>query len=233
MPDASTYNVSTKSEYQQPHPSQQQPAADGANGRSSTGPADGSPLSGMMAVSAKLPSSAAGVSTQHPHLFHLARFAPNSFDGGSLTGATAENFKILTGQAASVYMARLEPGAVREPHWHPMAWEVNFVISGRVKWAVLGSRGSHDVFEASTGDLVFVPPGHFHYFENPSEDEDLVVLIVFNTSASEPDDDIGIVASLSVIPPDVLGAVFKTSPDVFRNIPNKLETITIVRKQRQ
>jgi len=188
-------------------------------------------LAEKLSLAAKKPSSSAGWSDQHPHLFHLSSWAPNAFDGGSLAGATEGNFKILTGQQASVYIARLEPGSVREPHWHPVAWEVNFVISGRVKWSFVGPRASHNTFEAEKGDLVFVPAGHFHYFENVSDSEDLVVLIVFNTSVSEPDDDIGIVASLSGIPVDVLAACFKTSPDVFRNMPRKLEPVTITRKQ--
>jgi hypothetical protein len=47
-----------------------------------------------------------------------------------------------------------------------------------------------------------------------------VVLIAFNTDASEPQDDIGLVASFSALPADVLGAIFgTTSPETFRNIP--------------
>jgi oxalate decarboxylase len=183
-------------------------------------------LSEQLSSGAKKPST-----SQHPHLFHLTGWAGNGFEGGSLVGASEENFKILKGQQASVYIARLEPNAVREPHWHPVAWEVNFVISGRVRWSFVGPRASHDVFEAEKGDLVFVPAGHLHYFENASDTEDLVVFIVFNTSVSEPDDDIGIVASLSGLPADVLAACFKTSPDAFRNLPHKMEPVVITRKQ--
>lgn len=187
-------------------------------------------ISEKLSLAAQIPST-----SQHPHLFHLATSAPSSFDGGSLAGANEENFKILTGQQASVYIARLEPNAVREPHWHPFAGEVNFVVSGRTRWSFVGPRGSAtqspaDMFEASAGDLVFVPPGHFHYFENSSETEDLVVLIVFNRSVSEPNDDIGIVASLSAIPPDVLAACFKTSAEAFKNLPHSLEPVVITRK---
>nr|WKF60833.1 Oxalate decarboxylase OxdC [Paraburkholderia busanensis] len=173
---------------------------------------------------------AGGWSGQHPHLFHLSAWAPDVFVGGTLQGATGDNWKILAGQQASVYLARLEPGGVREPHWHPSAWELNFVISGSARWSFVGPEATHDMFEVTTGDLVFAPQGHFHYFENASDTEALTVLIVFNSSASEPADDIGIVASLSAIPPDVLGAVFGAAPDVFRQIPRKLERVTISRK---
>lgn len=173
---------------------------------------------------------AGGWSSQHPHVFHLSTWAPSTYDGGTLQGAIAGNWPLLAGQQASVYLARLEIGAVREPHWHPSAWELNFVISGQARWSVVGPQATHDAFEAEKGDLVFAPQGHFHYFENASETEELVVLIVFNASAGEPDDDIGLVESLSAIPPEVLGAMFKTSPEAFKALPHKLERVTIARK---
>jgi oxalate decarboxylase len=171
-----------------------------------------------------------GWSGQHPHAFHLSTWAPDVFDGGTLQGATGDNWKILSGQQASVYLARLEPGGVREPHWHPSAWELNFVITGSARWSFVGPEATHDTFDVTQGDLVFAPQGHFHYFENASDTEDLVVLIIFNTSASEPADDVGIVASLSSIPLDVLGAVFGVSPETFAQIPRKLDRVTITRK---
>ncbi len=35
------------------------------------------------------------------------------------------------------------------------------------------------------------PQGHFHYFENASDTEELAVLIAFNASSSEPEDECG------------------------------------------
>ena len=120
----------------------------------------------------------------------------------------------------------IKTGRIREPHWHPSGWELNFVISGNVRWSFVGPI--HDTFEAEKGSLVFVPQGHFHYFENTSDSEELVVLIIFNTSASEPADDIGIVAALSAIPPEALATVFKTPPETFRDLPRKINRVTLV-----
>ena len=80
----------------------------------------------------------------------------------------------------------LRPGGIREPHWHPSAWEVNYVISGEARWSVVEPEGYHDTFQARASDLVFLPQGSFHYFENGRDDQDLTVLIVFNTSAEKP-----------------------------------------------
>jgi len=61
-------------------------------------------------------------------------------------------------------------------------------------------NGTQDVFEAGKGDVIFAPQAHYHYFENASATEELVALIVFNSDAAEPKDDIGIGQSLTAIP---------------------------------
>jgi oxalate decarboxylase len=174
--------------------------------------------------------NAGGADPKHPHLFHLSASAASEYDGGQLQGATADNWSILAGQQGAVYLARLAPGGVREPHWHPSAWEMNFVVSGRVRWSLVGPDGTSDAFDGGAGDLVFAPQGHFHYFENASEDEDLIVLIAFNSEVAEPKDDIGIVASLSGVPPEVLGAVFGAPAELFRSIPKNTKRVVIARK---
>jgi oxalate decarboxylase len=168
----------------------------------------------------------------HPHLYRIAATPPNQFEGGTLQGATEQNWKLLSGQNGSVYLARLQPGGAREPHWHPSGWEFNYVVAGKAKWSIVGPKATQDQFEAGVGDLVFVPQGHFHYFENASDTTESIVLIVFNTSMEEPDDDIGILASLSAIPSDALAAVFKTPQSFFDNLPKRIERITIARKPR-
>ena len=60
-------------------------------------------------------------------------------------------------------------------------------------------------FDIEPGQIVFVPQGFFHYFENIGS-EDLRFLIVFNNSTKESGDDIGISVSLGAIPNEVLAA---------------------------
>ncbi len=170
---------------------------------------------------------AGGADPSYPHLFHLADAAANVFPGGGLQGAHGENWPMLQDQNAAIYIARLAPGGIREPHWHPSSWEVNFVMQGQAHWTFVGPKATQDEFDAVKGDVVFVPQGHFHYFANASDTEDLVVLIVFNSSSGEPGDDIGIVHALSALQPEVLGAVFGADPQVFRDLPKKLGRVVI------
>jgi oxalate decarboxylase len=172
----------------------------------------------------------AGVDPDHPHLFHLQSAPGNFMPGGSLQGAHAENFPIVRGQKAAVYLIHLAPGGIREPHWHPSAWEVNWVIAGTTRWSFVGPDSTQDSFVAGPGDLVFAPQGHFHYFENASDTEDLYVLVVFNAETTEPRDDVPLAQSISSVPADVLAAVFGVDVSAFAQLPKVMHRKPIVRK---
>lgn len=184
---------------------------------------------------AGLPASdyapAGGVDPDHPHLFHLQSATSNDFDGGSLQGAHSGVWPILTDQKGAVYLARLRPGGVREPHWHPSAWEMNVVLSGRVRWSFVGPNSTQDVFEGGAGDAIFAPQGHFHYFENASDTDDLTVLIVFNADSAEPLDDVPLAQSISSLPPHVLAAVFGVDESVFAQLPVLTQRTVIVSRR--
>ncbi|MEE6170040.1 MULTISPECIES: cupin domain-containing protein [unclassified Mycolicibacterium] len=150
------------------------------------------------------------------HLFHLSAADPLVFDGGTLRQAHEDNFPILRGQEASLALLKLQPGGIREPHWHPSAWELNIVTSGVATWTLLDVMGHTETFDQHPGDVVFAPQGSFHYFENKG-DVDMDIVIIFNASTPEAKDDIGIGATISALPPTVLGAVFGVPADTFAN----------------
>ncbi|MDT7793755.1 MAG: oxalate decarboxylase, partial [Mycobacterium sp.] len=145
--------------------------------------------------------------TSQSHLFHLSAQPPTTLDGGSFQQADEDTFPILKGQEASILMLSLQPGGIREPHWHPSAWELNLVTSGVATWVVIDGNGNHEAFDQHVGDVVFAPQGSFHYFENRGS-ADMKIVIIQNTSTPESKDNIGIGESLSMLPPRGLSAVF-------------------------
>jgi len=153
--------------------------------------------------------------TSKSHLFHLGDSPVNRYDGGFFQQADEENFPILRGQAASIVKLTLVPGGIREPHWHPSAWEINIVTSGVAALVVVDGNGNHESFDQNVGDVVFAPQGSFHYFENRGPG-DMKIVIIQNTSAPESKDNIGIGESLSKLPPRVLSAVFGVPADTFK-----------------
>lgn len=169
------------------------------------------------------------------HLFKLTASEAMKYDGGTLQGAHEGNFPVLVGQQAAVYFVHLDVGGMREPHWHPTAWELNYIISGSATWTILGThpdgRYRRDVFQAHQGDLVFAPQGFFHFFGNASTDRPLQVLIVFNSSAQEPNDDIGIVAAVNSVPREILAASFGVPVTAFDQIPTDIKPVVITKRK--
>jgi oxalate decarboxylase len=166
--------------------------------------------------------------TSQSHLFHLGAQPPATFDGGLFQQADEDTFPILKGQEASILALTLQPGGIREPHWHPSAWELNLVTSGVATWVVIDGNGNHEAFDQYVGDVVFAAQGSFHYFENRGPG-DLKTVIIQNTSAPEARDNIGIGESLSALPPRVLSAIFGVPAETFNSFKKIDNTIVILR----
>jgi oxalate decarboxylase len=166
--------------------------------------------------------------TSQSHLFHLGAQPRSEHDGGWFQQANEDVFPILKGQEASLLLLTLRPGGIREPHWHPSAWELNIVTSGVATWVVIDGNGNYEAFDQKVNDIVFAPQGSFHYFENRGAD-DLTIIIIQNTSAPEDKDNIGIGESLSRLPPRVLSAVFGVPEETFSKFKKIDNSIVILR----
>jgi len=166
--------------------------------------------------------------TSKSHLFHLGAQPPTTLDGGSFQQANEDNFPILKGQEASIQLITLQPGGIREPHWHPSAWEINLVTKGVAFWVLIDGNGNHESFDQHVGDVVFAPQGSFHYFENRGP-ADIKIVIIQNTSAPEDKDNIGIAESLSQLPHQTLSAVFGVPAETFDKFKKFDNAITILR----
>ena len=57
---------------------------------------------------------------------------------------------------------RLEPGVMRELHWHATAAEWAFVLEGRVRTTVLDPAGNSEINDFDPGDVWYFPRGHPH-----------------------------------------------------------------------
>ena len=161
-------------------------------------------------------------------LFDLAKSKPAvRKPAGSVQGAYEKVFPIVKGQKAAMFLVTLKPGGIREPHWHPDAWEFDYCLAGTARMAVVGPNNEWKLFDVRQGQVVFVPMGFFHYFENIGK-EDLRFLVMFNNSGAESDDDIGVSVSLGGTPNHALAATFGVPKSVFEKIPKLHQEVTIV-----
>ena len=60
---------------------------------------------------------------------------------------------------------KLEPGAMRELHWHATAAEWAFVLEGRVRTTVIDPQGLSETNDFDPGDVWYFPRGHGHMLQ--------------------------------------------------------------------
>lgn len=101
-----------------------------------------------------------------------------TFSGGRQWRVTVDEFPISTTMSASLF--ELEPGAVREPHWHPHANEWQYVLEGTVRVGLFGSGGRARVEQLNAGDVGYAPRGYGHYIENCG-DKMCRILVAFDS----------------------------------------------------
>src|SRR5207237_10068583 len=63
-------------------------------------------------------------------------------------------------------LVELDPGAMRELHWHPNNDEWQYWISGQGRMTVFASGGKARTFDYQAGDVGYVPFAMGHYVEN-------------------------------------------------------------------
>lgn len=136
--------------------------------------------------------------------------------GGTDTEGNARVFPALKGGGLACFSIVLRPLGIREPHWHPNAGELHFVVTGNMKWSVTSPGGATEKGQIGPGYFFFAPPGFLHYFENPSPSQMLHIAAFFTDP--EPQD-VGLSGFMSAQSDNVLGATFNLPPGYFTRLP--------------
>lgn len=115
--------------------------------------------------------------------YALEKSRPKVIGGSSAREVTVEEFPISKG-IAGVSMG-LEPGAMRELHWHATAAEWGYVNSGRMRTTVFGPNGTAETNDFEPGDVWYFPRGHGHMLECLRNEPCHFILIFDNGYFSE------------------------------------------------
>jgi oxalate decarboxylase len=145
--------------------------------------------------------------------------------GGTVAKANTNSFPILSGSNLSLFSLIMKPNGIREPHWHPNASELGYVLDGLARLIILNPGGNVDTFEIGPGEIYFVPMGFFHYIENLDSNKNVHFAIFFG---SDNPGDIGISGSLSAYSNEVLSATFNLDPSYFNNLPRVSQDVLVV-----
>jgi oxalate decarboxylase len=150
--------------------------------------------------------SPAGTAERMSH--HMLAQDPIEVPGGSVRITDSSNFPSASTIAAA--WVELQPGALRELHWHPTNDEWQYWISGHGRMGVFGSSGKARTFDYYAGDVGYVPRAMGHYFENVG-DEPVQMLEMFRSDRFE---DFSLNQWLGLTPPEVVAATLNLDRDM-------------------
>jgi oxalate decarboxylase len=97
-------------------------------------------------------------------VFRLMEQPPTSSPGGRVRIADTRNFPVSTDVAAA--LVEVDPGHMREIHWHPNADEWQYYISGKARMSVFAAKASARTFDFQAADVGYVPMSMSHFIEN-------------------------------------------------------------------
>jgi oxalate decarboxylase len=144
----------------------------------------------------KSPAGAVPVSYSH----RLLAQEPIKAAGGLARIVDSSNFPAATTIAAA--LVEVEPGGMRELHWHPTTDEWQYYISGRGRMTVFASGGKARTFDYQAGDVGYVPFAMGHYIENTGDDT-LRFLEIFRSSRFA---DVSLNQWIGLTPPELVQA---------------------------
>jgi oxalate decarboxylase len=150
------------------------------------------------------------------HKFKLLEQQPHRiYEGGKEWRVDATNFPIS--KTVTGVILELEPGALRELHWHPTADEWQYVLEGNISVTMFGSHSRHRLETLEKGDVAYIPQGYGHSIENVG-DKKCRVLIGFNNGVYET---IDLSQWIAANPLDVLATNFSKPASLFEQFPHK------------
>jgi oxalate decarboxylase len=161
-------------------------------------------------VADAVPSPAGVVPTSFTH--RLLEQEPIKAAGGQVRIVDSSNFPAATTIAAA--LVEVEPGAMRELHWHPNTDEWQYYISGQGRMTVFASAGKARTFDYQAGDVGYIPFAMGHYVQNTG-DEPLRFLEMFRSDRFA---DVSLSQWMALTPAQLVQAHLNLDPDTMRAI---------------
>jgi oxalate decarboxylase len=95
--------------------------------------------------------------------YHMENMPPLKVAGGQVRIVDSSVFPAAS--TIAVALVEVEPGGMRELHWHPNAAEWQYYSAGQGRMTVF-TAGKARTFDYQAGDVGYVPFAYGHYIEN-------------------------------------------------------------------
>ena len=171
--------------------------------------------------------SASGVTwgAAEPIIFRLSRSEPlHQNSGGSIQIADSTNFPLSNTVAAA--LVTVEPGSMRELHWHPNADEWQYYLRGSARMTVFNTGPHANTTDFRPGDVGVVKRNCGHYVENTGDD----VLQFLEVFAADRYEEVSLANWLAHVPPSLVSAHLNVPEEVLATFPRGTQGITPRRK---
>jgi oxalate decarboxylase len=155
-----------------------------------------------------------------PYPCHASEQPATPYSGGSVKTVDIKQFPETT---LSSLVMEIEPGTMRELHWHPDADEWQYYVEGEARMTVFDATSKARTFSYTTGDVGFVPRTLGHYIENVGETT-LKLINVFNSPKYK---DVSLNNWMALTPPDLIKGHLNVDDSVIKAL--KRERCSVVR----
>lgn len=126
---------------------------------------DGTPMpTNLSDVRNSVTGPAGELPQNESYSYHWSQQTPYTVPGGSVKIVDPTTFPIANN--FSVGLFTIEPGAMREIHWHLSSDEWNFFIAGSARITVFEGPMASRTFDFQAGDVGYIPVADSHYVEN-------------------------------------------------------------------
>ncbi|KAI0076203.1 oxalate decarboxylase [Panus rudis PR-1116 ss-1] len=145
--------------------------------------------------------------TSEPFTYAFSKVEPIKIAGGTYKIADSTMFKAATDIA--VVEVTVEPGAIRELHWHPTQDEWDFFLEGEARMTLFAADSNARTFDYQPGDIGYVPAPYGHYIENVGNTT-LHYLEIYKTDRFQ---DVSLNTWLALTPSHIVKAHLNVSDD--------------------
>jgi oxalate decarboxylase family bicupin protein len=171
-------------------------------------------------ISSQTVTSPAGtLPTNSSYSYHFSQQQPYTVPGGSVKIIDTTTFPTATNFAAALVV--IEPGAMRELHWHLTSDEWTFFVQGSARITVFNAPSSSTTFDYTAGDVGYIPVANSHYIENTGT-EDVIVLEVLQEAKFT---DISVSQWLALTPKQIVQDTLALPDETLDNLPKTKQFI--------
>jgi len=159
-----------------------------------------------------------------PVIFRLGKSAPaRQNSGGQIQIADSSNFPIA--KTVATALVTIEPGSMRELHWHPNADEWQYFLKGSGRMTVFNTGPHANTTDFKAGDIGVVRRNLGHYVENTGDD----VLQYVELFRSDHYEEVSLAQWLSHLPPSLVAQHLNIDEETLAKFPRGTQGITPLR----